>query len=120
MRWRVDTTTSFKAAAICSWHGLNELWRCLHLVQKYVESRPQSRLSVTNGHASLKRKSPGADTTISRDQVDGILTPQAPTNLSRSASVSISSDDESDGEVSVYNAVLDRKNGWILARPVRT
>ena len=88
-------------------------------MQIYVEARPNAKLSVT-GQQTLKRKSPGDDTPISRDQ-SGILTPQASTHVkSRTASVvSISSEeDDEDDDVTVYNAVLERKNGWISATQV--
>lgn len=122
MRWKPDKTKPIRAGAVCSWHDLNELWRCLHLIQDYAESRARSKLSVDRQQStSLKRKSPGADVTIARDQSTGILTPQASTstNLSRSVSVvSISSDEESEDNVTVWNGVLERKDGWIIAKPV--
>ena len=96
------------------------------MVQKYVESIPGSSkapLAASEAALSRKRKSPGSDIPLPRDPTSGILTPQAstPHQLSRSASVvSISSDEDDDDEdeVLVYNALLERKEGWIVAKPV--
>jgi len=96
------------------------------LVQKYIEAVPRSSkapLAASEAALSRKRKSPGSDVPLPRDPMSGILTPQAstPHQLSRSASVvSTSSDEDGDDEdeVFVYNALLERKEGWIVAKPV--
>lgn len=68
---------------------------------------------------SRKRKSPD-DSPISRDPKTGILSP-ASTEYSRSSSVqSVSSvSAPEDGDIYVYNGVLERKEGWIVAKKVR-
>lgn len=112
--------------AICSWHDLDELTRSLHLVQNYVETRKGSNLTRKPPAASLlqqnsrKRKSPGSDHVISRDERLGILTPIASSDLSRATSeISVSSSsDGSEGDPDVYNGVLEKKDGWIVAKRV--
>jgi len=109
--------------AICSWHGLSELQDALHHVQEYIESRVQlSTSSKPMLHVLLnrKRKSPSSDPLLSRD---GLMTPQDSTHLSREASViSISSTSDihegSRKDVRVYNGILERKEGRIVAKNV--
>ena len=111
---------------ICSWHALDELTRSLHLVQRYLEARKPSKFAHKAASASLfqhksrKRKSPGSDPVTSRDRPSGILTPTASSEFSRATSVvSIgSSSDASEDEPHVYNGVLERKDGRIVAKKV--
>ena len=126
MRWRTGSEPDISPYAICSWHSIDELTRCLHLVQRYVETRTSVNVTQTPPTTSLlqqnsrKRKSPDSDPVISRDGRLGVLTPVASSHLSRAASViSISSSsDASDGDPDIYNGVLEKKDGWILARKV--
>lgn len=130
MRWTTQPPSPIPPRAICSWHPLNELTRCLHLVQAYIQ-QIQKKKKKTTGKASfatngspallpLKRKFESHDdTTESRDRRLGTLTPvlsgkgssQSPSATSRDSSV-----DASDPEV--YNGTLERKEGWIVAKRV--
>lgn len=128
MKWREQSEVVEPSEAICSWHALDELTRSLQRVQAYLENRKRSKFTQKSTTASLlhpnsrKRKSPGSDPVTSRDEDLGILTPNASSDLSRANSViSIdSSSDDTDSEPDVYNGILQRKDGWIVAKKVRS
>ncbi|KAK5123172.1 hypothetical protein LTR85_003370 [Meristemomyces frigidus] len=127
IRWKTEPDLPVPPRAICSWHSLEELTLCLHHVQAYIESRGQPQhLSLRYNRTSAlpvsrKRKSPGSDPLLSRDGTPGLLTPKDSANFSREASiVSISSSsnasDSTDEPPDVYNGVLQRKAGRIVAK----
>lgn len=125
--------------AFASWHSLDELSLALHFVQAYIEDLPapgslstrNAALAALNADAEsrpLKRKAPGLNDG-SRDT--GLLTP-LPSHLSASRSASVSSADiaqsdvQSDGEekrdwreITVYNGILQRREGRITIKKVR-
>lgn len=124
MRWRTQTSAaSSLREAVCSWHGLSKLTRALHRVQQYVENRPRatplSRGSIGNISAvpsKRKRSSLDNETTLSRDTALGIITPSHSSDRSRATSVIASESSEQDAYV--YNGVLERREGWIVAKKV--
>lgn len=125
--------------AFASWHSLDELSLALHFVQAYIEDLPapgslstrNAALAALNAGADprpSKRKAPGLNDG-SRDT--GLLTP-LPSHLSASRSASVSSADvaQSDGqseaeekqdwrEITVYNGILQRREGRITMKRVR-
>ena len=74
---------------------------------------------------SLKRKLPHDDTQQSRDRNHGILSPEPSAQYSRSPSVMSTSSSTvpailDSSTVSVYNGVLEKKEGWIVAKKAST
>ncbi|KAK4543653.1 hypothetical protein LTR36_005298 [Oleoguttula mirabilis] len=70
---------------------------------------------------SRKRKSPDSDPPLSRDGTNGLLTPRDSTHLSREPSVVSISSSSDIGDVTsqspeVYNGLLQKKEGRILAK----
>ncbi|GAB7361042.1 hypothetical protein MBLNU230_g1082t1 [Neophaeotheca triangularis] len=139
IRWR----SRHRRDAPCSWHRLDELRDCLHLVQAYIESLSISRSlgqsTGLNGHnhdhpdgtRNLKRKrdSPQEDL-VSRDArgLPKLLsqTERSLTSSSRSPSVSgaVNGTEAKHAKGLVFNAVLVRKNGEVVTHktqdPVQT
>ena len=131
--WRTKQHPRIPPRAFASWHVLEELSLCLHFVQAYIEDLPapgstqnasnasQRNPEVTN---SRKRKAPGLET-AARDSASkiGLLTP-VPSHLSDSRSPSLSSADDAAQanpardwwDVQVYNGILQRREGWIVAK----
>lgn len=129
MRWRAEAEASKAPHDICSWHSLEELSRALHHVQKYLESLKRSNhtrsASVAATKTSLlpnnrKRKAPDSDLPGARDEALGILTPAPSLDVSRSSSGTNtdSSSHVSEGDADIYNGILERKDGRIVAKKV--
>jgi hypothetical protein len=133
VRWRTNKEPLDPAQAVCSWHDLDELSSVLHFVQAYIDDLPppgsitsRSFVAVTStlDENPRKRKAPGV---ASHDESTntGLLTP-LPSNLSLSRSPSVSSldlapelEEQSDWRtITVYNGVLQRKEGRIYPKKV--
>lgn len=115
--WSSKSSASFPPL---SWHNLNELSRCLELVQDYLEAKL---------HASLSRKRKSPDT---GNDLDGHRPSPAERRLkqaSRSSSVVSSSSTSSlsphppnhithpqPPEYKIYNGVLTHKGGYVVAK----
>lgn len=96
-------------------------------MQRYIESHEQSKnayLPPKNGFIkpiSRKRKL-SEDVPLSRDALSrtGILTPEPSSDFSRASSTlsgnSSTPEKAEKAEIYVYNGVLERKEGWILAK----
>lgn len=108
---------------------------CLHFVQAYIEGIPapgsiQNASNASKHTAEVanprKRKAPGSEA-VARDNVSklGLLTP-VPSHLSDSRSPSLSSADDAFQvnsvhnwwDIQVYNGILQRREGWIIAKKV--
>lgn len=135
MIWRTKQHPRVPPRAFASWHALEELTLCLHFVQAYIEGilPPGSTRNVDNAAQSetevpnpRKRKAPGLER-VARDAAGklGLLTP-APSHVSDSRSPSLSSADDALQargahdwwSVQVYNGILQRRDGWIMAKKV--
>lgn len=135
MIWRTNQHPRIPPRAFASWHSLEELELCLHYVQAYIAgaaaSEPlQSDVNPSHTSASVvnprKRKAPGVDAFSGEStSTKGLLTP-VPSHLDTSRSPSLASADEITHsehsqdwwDVQVYNGVLQRKDGWIMAKKV--
>ena len=121
--------------AAASWHSVAELERSLHHVQTYIEGlgprSPTARSATleaipeTSTILNRKRKAPGADPvtnangTASRSDPGG--TPKDSAYFSREASVASLRSDSSlndPAQPMVYNAVLQKREGRLVARKV--
>ena len=119
MQWRTAAHPAVPPGAICSWHTLDELTSSLHHVQAYIETLAACHPYVAEDvfvPPNRKRKSPGSDPLPH----DGIPTPS---DLSRETSVLSSSSSSSVSEagrkaLEVYNGVLEKKAGRIVAKKV--
>ncbi|KAF2869706.1 hypothetical protein BDV95DRAFT_576087 [Massariosphaeria phaeospora] len=110
VRWKSSTSTGKPPL---SWHAVNELTRCLELVQEYLETRHK----IPAFQQSKKRKSPDTDIEIERraSPLDRRLNLSSRTpSISRSPSVSSTA---SSAVIDVYNGVLDSEEGFLLCRP---
>lgn len=114
--------------AAYSWHTLPELWKCLHMVQTYLERRPRANSSqLPPLPADRKRKAPDQDPS-SRDvrpphlfTRNGLLTPDG---RSRSPSIASSSntktsDDTTTGEPRFYGVSLQKKEGYLVPHKLK-
>lgn len=132
MRWRTKQEPLVPPRAVCSWHDLDELSSTLHFVQAYLDDLPapgsitarKPGLITSNIDSNpLKRKAPGATSHDHAASNTGLLTP-LPSHVSRSPSVS-SLDLASEGDdqqnwktVTVYNGIIQKKEGWISPKKV--
>lgn len=100
----------------------------MHMVQAYVETRPRRSTTELNSSSeslavgSKKRKSPNLDYLAPGDSISsgGLLTPQD-SHAERSRSQSIVSIDSSselaeEQEPSIYNGILSKREGHLLAK----
>lgn len=139
MRWTTNKEPLVPPRTIASWHPLEELTSALHFVQAYIEGLPApgsttARNDFRTAEARpLKRKASGS-AGLSRDNAStagllssntGLLTP-LPSHLGVSRSSSFSSNDivTSDADeqdwrsVTVYNGILQKKEGRVYAKKV--
>jgi hypothetical protein len=105
----------------------------LHFIQAYIEDLPPPGSITGTGRTgalikaatesrTLKRKAEGAAAVVARDDAsasNGLLTP-LPSHLSSTPSLSsLESDDQSGWlDITVYNGVLQRKEGRIFTKKV--
>jgi [histone H3]-lysine9 N-trimethyltransferase SUV39H len=125
VRWRTNVDPAIHPRAICSWHPLAELTDSLHHVQTYIEevvrptgqdTRTGQALSSEFGLLSRKRKAPGTDPTHSH-VIAGLPTPDTSIYVSsRENSVTSTRPDSNDEEPRVYNGIVERKEGKIIAK----
>ena len=133
MRWRTKQEPLVPPRAVCSWHDLDELSLTLHFVQAYLDDLPApgsitarepGPIASRTDKNPLKRKAPGVTSHDHSTSNNGLLTP-LPSHVSRSPSVSsldLSSDLEEVQDwksVTVYNGIIQKKEGWIYAKKVR-
>ncbi|OQO12258.1 hypothetical protein B0A48_02899 [Cryoendolithus antarcticus] len=136
VRWQKRKTSTIPPKSVVSWHTLEELSACLHLVQEYCSTFEAPDLSKVGNQpslpaiTSLKRKKPGDDSASRDFTAINKAFLQLPSPSSRSASISSLDDgantlarapaDDSWLSISVYNGLLKRREGWITAyRPKR-
>lgn len=129
MRWRTNPVFPRPPRSVLSWHALPELDDCLHHIQLYLEAITATNTGNTttataaDGQSdgiphSRKRKLSGDHTSR---YVNGLLTP-ADSAKQRSRSPSTERTERIEGEAfgpRVYNGVLQRKEGRIVAKSKR-
>ncbi|KAF2171388.1 hypothetical protein M409DRAFT_50834 [Zasmidium cellare ATCC 36951] len=127
VRWRTNPIYPRPPRAVLSWHALSELDDCLHLVQLYLEninaSKSSNETTTTDGPTetsslsySRKRKLSG-DQVLSRDTANGLLTPANSADRSRSPSAERTTGGSFGPRV--YNGILQRKEGRVIAKSVK-
>jgi hypothetical protein len=135
VRWRTSKDPLVPLRAVCSWHDLDELTSALHFIQAYIEDLPPpgsiagrtgALLNAATESRTLKRKAEGAAVVVARDEAtastatNGLLTP-LPSHLSTPSLSSLESGEQSEWlDITVYNGVLQRKEGRIFTKKVST
>ena len=133
VRWRTLKDPLVPPRAVCSWHDLDELSQALHFIQAYIEDLPPPGSLTTRNTTlldaatgSLKRKAAASRDDATSASTGGLLTPLA-SHLSSSRSPSVSSLDvpPSEGDeqqnwlkITVYNGILQKKEGRIFTKKV--
>ena len=136
--WRTRQHPRIPPRAFASWHVLEELELCLHFVQAYIEGIPppeSTQNAQAASHAAIepdnprKRKAPGDGSVNAHENGSrlGLLTP-GPSHFSVSRSPSVSSTENvsqvntahSWWDVTIYNGILQRREGWIVAKRVNS
>ncbi|KAK1821177.1 hypothetical protein LTR12_004401 [Friedmanniomyces endolithicus] len=127
VRWKIAGGSTANKSTIYSWHCVSELSKCLHYVQEYIEKLPKSRpntafVAIPAG-ASRKRKFSSDSQAIGSSSSSGNLTPRDWGHVSREPSViSLGSSSSTTSEAAplqtptVYNGILQRKEGRIVAK----
>ncbi|KAK3672580.1 hypothetical protein LTR78_007631 [Recurvomyces mirabilis] len=129
--WKTPKDPLVPPGAICSWHGLAELSASLHHVQLYLESVSAGRRVDGNGQPTtpgLKRKSPDSSDSDTQSapnfatslRKDTPLPSRETSVISIGSSSSITTTSEVVSRTfEVYNGILQRKEGKILAKKSR-
>ncbi|KAF2461100.1 hypothetical protein BDY21DRAFT_297795 [Lineolata rhizophorae] len=94
------------ASAPASWHSVNELSRCLHLVQDYLNSCPKP---------SRKRINENRSPEVSDRRVAAKVRETSSPALSPAASASPSEPQPGSRDIKIFNGVLREIGGYIVA-----
>ncbi|KAH7095501.1 hypothetical protein FB567DRAFT_512719 [Paraphoma chrysanthemicola] len=110
IRWKTNLRNNTPPL---SWHGIEELVRCLDEVQDYIESRAKW---IRENPITKKRKSPDTSSDFDRRGSPFERLQQNSRTPSASRSSSVSSDLP---VINVYNGIIDADdNGFIFCRPL--